>query len=352
MKRYRMRAGRTRPAGFGGLPWWLLAGVLFGGADTASAMRYHVTTTGDGSANGCTNYVTISMCTTLRSAIAGANASSEDDTITFEFQGQTITLTHGELVISNNGSLSIDGRYNTISGNDASRVFRIQSGADVTLEKMTITRGNVGTDWGGGIYNQGTLTLWRSTLSDNKASFGSAIDNFRGTLKLYISTVSGNTSIPGSSGTYGPVINIEQGSADIFRTTISHNLGGGIANRASSVSIRGSVLANSISGPDCLTLGQDPTTTSYRSLIESGAACLTQQSFPPVLTGDPKLGPLAFSHLHIKTHRPLPGSPLIGQFHPDAFGSTDQIGTLRKNWSDIGAIEVLPPLFEDGFEGE
>src|SRR6516225_7346848 len=69
----------------------------------------------------------------LRGEIA---AASSGDTINFDpsLAGQTITLTNGELAITQ--SLDIEGlgaNQLAVSGNNASRIFDISSGATVTI---------------------------------------------------------------------------------------------------------------------------------------------------------------------------------------------------------------------------
>src|SRR5204863_9211686 len=55
----------------------------------------------------------------------------------------------------------------TVSGNDASRVFNIDSAATVEIDDLTVTHG-YGLLRGGGISNAGNLTLTRAVLSDNE----------------------------------------------------------------------------------------------------------------------------------------------------------------------------------------
>jgi hypothetical protein len=78
---------------------------------------------------------------TLRAGLAGAQSG---DTIRFldQLKGQTITLMQGQLLV--NQSLDIDGlgaTKLTISGNAASRIFDVGSGARVTIFGLTLTGG-------------------------------------------------------------------------------------------------------------------------------------------------------------------------------------------------------------------
>ena len=110
---------------------------------------------------------------TLRQAILDA---ADGATITFAKKVHTITLTTGELDIAKNLDIEGPGANKlTISGNDASRVFDISAGETVTIAGLTITDGladgnsPVIHSLGGGILNQGDLTLNADVLSNNQA---------------------------------------------------------------------------------------------------------------------------------------------------------------------------------------
>src|SRR4051794_28696763 len=97
----------------------------------------------------------------LRHVIARAQ---DGDTVVFApaLTGQTIALTSDQIEIRN--SVDIEGpgaSLLTLSGSDASRVFKVKSGHTVTIAGLTITHGlAVGGKGGGGILNLGsTLTL-------------------------------------------------------------------------------------------------------------------------------------------------------------------------------------------------
>jgi hypothetical protein len=113
----------------------------------------------------------------LREAVKYANANA-GTTIKFAAcQPSTIKLTGGELAITQ--STTIDGPgadILTVSGTSRSRVFTISSGITVTISGLTITRGladNIASGYyglGGGILNQGDLTLKDIVVSDNQAA--------------------------------------------------------------------------------------------------------------------------------------------------------------------------------------
>jgi len=160
---------------------------------------------------------------TLRYDIAHA-ASGDTILITGALHGALIVLTHGELYL--NKDLTIKAAPNhteTISGNNNSRVFEVASGAHVTLMNLTITDGNPEGSYtsGGGILNNGTLTVSSCTLSDNTAGgsigLGGGVYN-GGTLTLNNSTLTDN-----SAGNDGGGIFNDRGTVSVGDSSFSGN---------------------------------------------------------------------------------------------------------------------------------
>jgi len=117
------------------------------------------------------------------------------------------------------------------------RVFFITSGVTVTIRAMTIRHGNPESEpeSGGGIRNEGTLTLDGIVVSHNSGSAGGGIWN-DGTLTLINSTVTENTARGGGDAFLecdtGGGIKIMKGRVSVINSTISNNKsrgkGGGI----------------------------------------------------------------------------------------------------------------------------
>ncbi len=181
----------------------------------------------------------------LRNTIAAANSG---DTINFASSVHSITLTSGELEIGKNLNIQGPGANNlTISGNNASRVFHIDSGETVTLANMKIANGlfsgplpssmvgtysraagpargaaaafstkpalicsltndkvtgnqavhgsssDAFTVLGGGLLNLGTATLSGCTFSNNQAEGGNGLDNIGGSAGGAIDNFGGPT---------------------------------------------------------------------------------------------------------------------------------------------------------------
>jgi CSLREA domain-containing protein len=166
---------------------------------------------------------------TLREAIRSAGSTS----ITFA-AGLTgpIVLARpaaggGTLAIAK--SLSITGPATGIeirrrSEDPDFRIMRVAPGAVVALRNLTISGGKTSAP-GAGIINRGTLSLAYCTVSDNA---GSGIDN-HGPLTLDHTTVRSN-----STG----VVNHEDVTATFIRSTVTGNLGSGIASSWGTIALR------------------------------------------------------------------------------------------------------------------
>jgi CSLREA domain-containing protein len=120
----------------------------------------------------------------LREAVQQANITPATDTIQFaaSVQGQTLTLTGGELVLMK--AVVIHGDGVTIDGNDTNpdtrdaaghRILNITgSGTDVRLDNLTLTRGSAGdVDGGKGgaiLLGGGSLTMTGCTVTNNTST--------------------------------------------------------------------------------------------------------------------------------------------------------------------------------------
>jgi hypothetical protein len=141
---------------------------------------------------------------TFRTALDAANASvGVDDTIVFDLPAgqQTIRavlndttnpFAFGPTAFVVTDALTIQGDPTeagvTLSGNNSHRLFGVMAGTSLTLEYVTLTGGNAtggdggstnysgggggGAGLGGAIFNNGTVTIISSTLSDNTAQGG------------------------------------------------------------------------------------------------------------------------------------------------------------------------------------
>jgi hypothetical protein len=257
--------------------------------------------------------------TSLRDAIVQANADSRQgtsDTIRFDasLSGQTITLSQGQLELgrggSGSGAITIDGSGLTspivVSGNNAGRVFLVDSGVQASIAGLTIQGGRI-TDAngagiansgtlamtsvtvinnsanpsssgamgtrasGGGIENFGTMTVTASRFVGNSAGSGGGIDN-SGTLTLTDSQVAGNSASSAGGG-------IENsGMLRVLASTIATNsatsgLGGGIGN-GGTMEIANSTITSNVSSAG----GGVYSTGVGASLVVSGCTFASNQA--------------------------------------------------------------------------
>lgn len=300
--------------------------------------------------NSPADSVAVDGLCTLREALTNANADSDttggdcppgsgDDVIDFAvaLQGQTITLGGTELVISSNMTITGPGPDQlAISGGNASRVFSVTTGI-VSLSGLTIRDGRVtdanggglanngtlslshvsvqsntiisagGTDPtdGGGIYNRGILTVTHSAIISNSNlgtnGRGGGVANVAGTTTIINSTVSENRA----TGSGGGIFNTEFGLPGVLtstQNTIAHNIvqsypgGGGIYN-AGQAYFKNSLIANNTDNGgnnDCYLLLEalTPVSSEGYNLVEKVGNCTFSTSGD--ITGqDPKLDPLA-----------------------------------------------------------
>lgn len=131
-----------------------------------------VASTGDAGAN------------TLRAAVSFANTNLGGAGIEFipALAGQTITLTGGQMLISNNAVIDASGLAGGIilSGNNQSRIFQILPSAKVSLNSLSLMSGSISNDSGGAIFNSGQLTAMNCRFTNNAARGGDAEDNTLG----------------------------------------------------------------------------------------------------------------------------------------------------------------------------
>jgi len=258
------------------------------------------------------------------------------DTIDATGISGVITLTTGELLVNNGVTINGPGAdLLAVDGNGAGTVFQIMSMGCVTISDLTIRNGHGKS--GGGIFNggAGTLTVINSALSGNTADFGGGVYN-GGTLNVVNSTISGNTANTEGGGVYNPVI------LAIINSTFSDNtslIAGAVFNTGTLV-ITNSTVTNNTSmflaggvvnlnnfqiGNTILNEGAASANIYNNSsgVVMSRGYNLSSDDAVGILTGpgdqirtDPKLGPLQNNGGHTLTHALLPGSPAIDAGDP------------------------------------
>lgn len=204
---------------------------------------YVVTSNSDNGVSGTLRYE-------IQQAELAANATGDNEIITFASTVTgTIDLNGSALAIDNtSGEVTIEGPGSnllSINGQGTSQVFTVGAGSNAEIEGLKLTNGYG--NYGGGIYNEGTLTISNCIVTGNTAnSWGGGIYN-AGALTVDHSTVSNNT-VGGGDGQGGGIYN--ETSVTISNSTISGNSGGkggGLYNYESATVENSSVALNSAS---------------------------------------------------------------------------------------------------------
>jgi hypothetical protein len=192
----------------------------------------------------------------LREAIDCSNGNAGADTITFApAVAGTITLGGTELLITDSVTIQGPGAdVLAISGNNTSRIFRLNNGPTInwTVSGLTIANGNPGFASGAGIFDQnnGFLTINACTIRNNTGFAGAGVAKLFGPLTIADSTISNNNA----SGFTGGGVFVG-GGATITNTTIAGNNsyggGGGIMANGNTLTIRSStIFGNTVSSVD------------------------------------------------------------------------------------------------------
>jgi predicted outer membrane repeat protein len=216
----------------------------------------------------------------------------------------------------------------------------IANNGTLTVIESTFS-GNSATPGGGGIVNVGSLTITDSAFSDNSATeAGGSIANW-GTLTITNTTFSGNTATEGGGG----IQNL--GTLDIINSTFSGNsaaVGGNIHVVTGTATLYSTIMAVSSSGGSC----SGPITDGGHNIDEGDTCGFGPNSWSNT---DPLLTPLRDNSGPTWTHALLTGSPAIDKADPNHCLPTDQRGFPRPidgdgdgvAICDVGSFELQYP---------
>ena len=345
----------------------LLATFLAAAPTSLASTTWYVNGVNGSDSNNCTSSQT--ACKTIGHAIKLASSGdsikvspatykenlSIGYSLTLAGSGASTTIIDGGAV-NTVVSISSTGAQVNLS-NLTIRNGHAQSGAGIfnngtlTINNSTVTN-NHGTSsrfsTGGGVSNVGSLTVNNSTLSGNSVgsgldAAGGGINNYWGTVTINNSTLSGNSasSLGGASG--GGIYNV--GKLSINNSTISGNgakSGGDIYNYPGyKVTIKNSIVANSSAGGNC-----DGVMTSNGYNVSSDGSC-NFNGAGDLNNTDPMLGPLQNNGGQTQTQALLSGSLAIDAGNPsgcrDGNGNllkTDQRGQPRPDKEDTGGCDM------------
>lgn len=170
--------------------------------------------------------------------------------------------------IRNNGALTITGSsiFNNTAANGAGI---LDFGATSSISDSVIS-GNIASNLGGGIDKSGTLIVTNTQILNNTANFGGGINKRNsGTLTVLNSTISGNSANNGGGISTG-------GTAIIGTSIISDNsangTGGGISHTYGTLSVDTSTISGNTSGTEGAGLAATSNFTLTNSTVNDNVA--------------------------------------------------------------------------------
>lgn len=405
-----------------------------------AAVTFTVNSTGDGTdadttdgvcGTGLLQFPSGQPQCTLRAAIQQANATAGADTIEFSVSEVALSVGGRSEEAAETGDLDITGDV-TVDGGGAivradanfdDRLFHVVSPAKATIKGLTVTGGREtdgggiyvapsaklalsgstvqgsaasdstgGVVLGGGILNEGTISISRSTIRGNKSenlgsgdSYGGGLFN-GGPATITDSTFVANaTDGPASSGG-GGIFNDSDGTLTLTNVTVSGNsasgsnggnFGGGVHNGAGNLTLANATL-NGNSAASGANLSSQPFNNSYRTYVQNtivanplggglncsgggvqmvgynlvypGNTCFASAGPGTIEGQDPKLGALTDNGGPTPTHALLAGSPAIDAADNAACPAADARGLARPRDGDgNGAATCDIGAFEKGF---
>jgi predicted outer membrane repeat protein len=214
--------------------WALLPANAAGHTVTARDYTFNVTSTADAhdAYQGEPVCATRTRTCTLRAAVEAASALAAGAVVTVHVPAGIYDLTLGSLDAGAN-VIILDGASaasTVISARSASRVLKVAPAASVTIDRLTLTRGNAGGGVGGAVLNDGQLLVVRSDFRDDSADSGGALSNAGGVMRIEDSDFADDNDDSGDGG--GAIQN------------------GGIADLPGSVSVTGSTFSHDQAGAD------------------------------------------------------------------------------------------------------
>jgi hypothetical protein len=178
--------------------------------------------------------------TTIQAAINDASTVAGDVIyVTGEVHTEAGIVVHKDVTIWGQGIEHTIVQAREKGDKVTDRVFLIPEGATVTIKEMTIQYGDPTDEirYGGGVLNQGTLTLSRCLVRNNRANCGGGVVSQGGALNIVNSTISGNIADgkapPGlDCGSGGGIKLVEGGRLTLANSTLRNNrakkYGGGL----------------------------------------------------------------------------------------------------------------------------
>lgn len=248
------------------------------------------------------------------------------------------------------GNLTItDSTFNQNSASLGSGGGIYNAVGTLTITNSTFSENTANYGEGGGIYNSYDLTIKSSTFTNNSSGSGGGILNSGAYLTVANSTFSGNNvSASGVNG--GGILNEDHGL--VVNSTFSGNSapdgGGAIGSTNSHLTLRNTIVANSVSGGNCA-----GTITNGGSNLDDGVTCGWGSAFGSISDTNPDLGAPVGSPAYFSLNA---GSPAIDKGDDPICAASpvnnqSQNGVTRPQGAhcDIGSyefVDTIPPTVQ------
>ena len=190
--------------------------IVTGPRPASAAGPWYVAPAGDDN-NDCLSPST--ACATINSAI---NKASSGDTInvavgTYTSTGSEVLLIDKDITLSGgwDETFTTQTGMSTIDGESVRRGVAVNTNVIATLESFTIQNGNKDSEGGGGVFNNGILTLNHVLIADNVGGVGQG----------------------------GGILNTQTGTVNLNHTTITRNGNQDLCN-GTAISNQGTITAN------------------------------------------------------------------------------------------------------------
>ena len=347
-----------------GLKLWAYIGlILLAASAAATAQAATITVDAD-----------CSLANAIRSANGDDQESPLDNCEAGDSGGDTIRLSANITVSASQPTIEseivIQGGGRSISGGSTSGILRVDDGAVLTINRLTLTDART-TAFGGAIVQAGgQVTINNSIIKDNRSG-GGAVGFTDGTLTIRNSSIFGNHSTGHGGGIYvhdaGSSDSVTVLNTTIFDNSAQHNGGGLYLGRGANVTLtnvtvfrndgqgglynlsqltmRNTIISGNINPgndpQDCLGSGGAirPSSNNNNLIRDGGINCSPDYRGSPGLSGSASGSPPYFAL--------LPGSRAIDNGDCAALPAgdrRDQRGTSRPQGSacDIGAYEFVP----------
>ncbi len=196
----------------------------------------------------------------------------------------------------------------------------------------------------GGVSNNvgGEMDIRQSAIYSNTALSSAGGLSNGGALQVTNSTISGN----GSNGSGGLV---NTGNAEILNSAIAYNQAflsdqGGLIVSGGAVTLTNSLIVNNTAGgdKDCVVGGAALVSAGYNMDSDNSCGLTAVGDLPGT---DPMLGPLQDNGGSTWTHALPPGSPAVDAANDAVCPATDQRNYLRVSACDMGPFELVFPVW-------